>query len=195
MIFVDPEGKDWYVKDENGAKDYKFVAGQMSDEERMEGGYTYLGFTYLDESTGTYYSLFGQKVENARTEDGKISLESALYEHLDRLIFNYYTSGGQAWENFYFGITPKRYSFSYNGDGFTSKGTFLALDNKDNSILKIFIMPSHEIYRSGFLIGKTGYQLVLMNRTNSGFDPVQIVFEKEDAQRFNYILNSLFKKR
>jgi len=62
---------DWYsyqeeYTDEDGKKRtrtaYKYVEGEMSEEEKDKGGYTHLGKTY-DDKKGTYFSLGGSEIK------------------------------------------------------------------------------------------------------------------------------------
>lgn len=66
---IDLNGAEWYsyqeeYVDEDGIKrtrtQYVFVEGTMSERERQEGGYTYLGRTY--ETNDTYFSLGGAQI-------------------------------------------------------------------------------------------------------------------------------------
>ena len=66
---IDWNGKEWYsyqekYEDENGElrtrTSYKFVKGRMSEQEMQEGGYTYLGATYITDDT--YYGQWGAEI-------------------------------------------------------------------------------------------------------------------------------------
>ena len=88
---VDPDGMNWYsYRDYDGVIQYKYVEGQMDSKEMTEGGYTDLGYTYIDTNTNTYYSLFGN-ILSLITSNNKMPLETAIYQHIDNLLIKSYT--------------------------------------------------------------------------------------------------------
>ena len=67
---IDPNGLDWYSYQEeyfdaqgnsHYRTRYKYVKGQMSEDEMLLGGYTHLGQTFMTDDT--YFSLGGAEIE------------------------------------------------------------------------------------------------------------------------------------
>ena len=196
---VDSIGMNWYTyKNRYGYNEYFYFEGQLSKEEINKNNYIDLGLTYTDNDSNKYYSLFG-KVLNIRNDKGLDLLETLLYKKIDDLLIKSNLSEDHSgYVDFYFGLEPGEYSFSYGGNTFMSKkdGTrYSAYNNRENSILHIAQMPPLHEKRYGGLIGGVkhwqGCFLVLKNK--GGFDAIQINFNRNDAERFRQAVNNLFK--
>lgn len=200
MNLVDPEGKNWYsYTDSTGTKQYKYVEGQLGDEEIEKGGYTDLGFTFYDEETSTYYSLFGNTVTMIGPS-GKPLLQSALYYYLDNFIIEYYCYNKRDFSFcFYFGIPPGDYPFSYEGVSFKStrgrkRGTFfIAVNNKENSYLKIKESPKYVgIYFGGVTPADQWYGHPLILQNENGSDLLFLNFDDDNVTSFWNAVHNLF---
>ena len=81
---VDPNGMNWYsYADSTGTTQYKYVEGQLSEEEIKSNNYKDLGYTHREGNM--YYSLFGIPYEINRSTETKVELISSI----DRFIINY----------------------------------------------------------------------------------------------------------
>ncbi|MBR0500894.1 MAG: RHS repeat-associated core domain-containing protein [Bacteroidales bacterium] len=192
---IDPDGQNWYsYYDENGERKYTYYQGQLTAEEIKEKGYTDMGFSFVDQITKSYYSLFGNILPAPNSNDSFI--EYKLYQQLDELLIKDYSQKHGARVSFYFKIPKGSYKFQYGRADFKGYGLFEALNNETNSILHIGQMPSPKTFgkRTGYYkSSELGYQLVLYNDTKRPYDPIQIVFREEDYAKFNSALNNLFK--
>ena len=87
----------------------------------------YLGLTYIDNKTNTYYSLFGLEWP-IKNKEGKNYLGTLLYQHLDKLFISAYEGedyDGIGHEDFFTGMKSDRlYKIHYDGKSFTSLGGF-----------------------------------------------------------------------
>ncbi len=201
--YVDPDGNNWYsLTDINGNTKYIYYEGELIFKDILEKGYKDLGLTYTDKDSETYYSLFG-KIVHLTNENKEISLEGLLYQAIDKLLIDAYTKGeGVGHAGFYFNIKPGEYVFSYDGLSFKSKrgysgGTiYRALNNPKNSWLHNKMMPPKEERRFGGYNNApswTGCFMILAN--DSGFDVVQINFDKDNAANFNHAIYKLFSNK
>ena len=132
---VDPSGRNWYsYTDSTGTTQYKYVEGQMSKAELKNGKYKDLGYTYCDNNTNTYYSLFGKILPYS--SDLEFTLLGHFYEIIDQLIIahckyvidneKYYRFGGEdltepSIDYSINGLRAGSYNFSYNGLTFSSE--------------------------------------------------------------------------
>ena len=198
---VDPNGMNWYsYADSTGTTQYKYVEGQLSEEEIKSNNYKDLGFTYYDNESKTYYSLFGEVV-NMTNDSGKFLLSSILYYDIDQLIINAYTVGGGLGKwNFYHDVKPGVYGFSYNGKNFNSKvgienGTlYNAISDISQNDLSIKIMPKYgPIFFGGDLYSPQWYGHPMIFKNKSGFDVAQINFDTTNAVNFLNALDALFR--
>ena len=201
MRYVDPTGMEWYRSEDNdGNFQFHYIEGNK-DEGVIHRKWEYLGLTYTDNASDTYYSLFGN-ILRMKDKNGKRTVESELYERIDKLLINAYTSdNGVGHQDFFIGIPPGEYGFSYNGAYFISKsgkigGTiFRAVNNKENSILSIRMMPGKEERRFGGYNNAPswqGYFMILYN--NKRFDALQVNFDKENSVKFTNAINNIFRK-
>ncbi len=208
LFFIDPLGTNWYsYYDEFGIKRYEYYEGHLSEEERIEKGYTELGYTYFDIETGLYYSLFG-KIVNSLFNNNR-SLEYELYKRIDDLIIEYstYSEDNQLLSqevrpiphnSFYFKNLKFAYrKFNYDGRDFASdrrKTVFRSIEVEENSNLYIGMTPKdYEEVLYGTLGGKIkGHLLVLFN--DNRWDVVVINYEGENAKRVRTAWDNLFKK-
>ena len=201
MRFVDPSGMEWYrSEDKDGQIQFHYIEGDQ-DGETIPKNWEYVGLTYTDNASNTYYSLFGNMIK-MKDNNGKRTVESELYERIDKLLIKAYTNDdGVGHQDFFIGIPPGEYGFSYNGANFISKsgkigGTiFRAVNNKENSILSIRMMPGKEERRFGGYNNAPswkGYFMVFYN--NKRFDALQVNFDKENSIKFTKALNNVLKK-
>ena len=196
IMVVDPDGQNWYsYLDEQGVKRFEYYEGRLTDIVIQRKGYTDLGYSYLDQSTGVYYSLFG-KILNTRNENGQRMIEGELYKQIDDLLISTYSEGKLIEKgDFYFGISPGDYHFTYGGEQFLSdkEGTvFHVLNNAENSRLHIEKTPqNYPTIRTGFFGKKyQGFFLVISN--DKGYDVIQISFDKENVKKYHSAVKALF---
>lgn len=140
------------------------------------------------------------KIIDTNMSSGNANLRSFLYQHIDRLIINYYTSAeGIASENFFSDAVVGEYGFEYGGINFTSAfgkqgGTiYRSINNKENSLLHISRMPSKQPKRFGGYMGAPSWNgcfMVLSNQKN--YDAVQINFDEKNAESFRLAISRLF---
>ena len=195
---VDPDGKNWYSRLEDGEVKYIYVEGQMCQKDMEKGGYTDLGYTYHD-NDGNYYSLFGKIIPPGSKNDNSF-VNYHTYQHIDNLIIKYYTTGGERRkENFYLGIKPGMYPISYSGASFESSKTrsfFNAVKYENKSILSITDMPQkNPVVIPSDLSNKhsyVGFKMVLSNQFN--YDSVQVLYSQENANKLTQAIKRLFAK-
>ncbi|MCR5363677.1 MAG: hypothetical protein K6E44_03805 [Bacteroidales bacterium] len=173
---VDPSGRNWYsYTDSTGTTQYKYVEGQMSKAELKNGKYKDLGYTYCDNNTNTYYSLFGKILPYS--SDLEFTLLGHFYEIIDQLIIahckyvidneKYYRFGGEdltepSIDYSINGLRAGSYNFSYNGLTFSSekRGTiFRAIEQNGvvfrglriigDRYVKTTLFPTYETTRAG----------------------------------------------
>ena len=212
VMLVDPDGQNWYSYfDENGELKYTYYEGQLSVEEIKEKGYTDLGYSYLDRSTGMYYSLFGEKVKLIDIE-GRHTFEGEMYRRIDDLIIATYSNSKKNnntlfsqeiaplpsrsfyFKNFKHSIRP----FCYDGFNFQSDRKTTFFNNSEieqNSYLRIGQTPKYEIESlnglfSGYL---SGHFIVLKN--NKGWDIVIINYSDENAEKIISAWKKLFPQQ
>ncbi len=142
-----------------------------------------------------YYSLFGRVLTKPETKEEFVQFE--LNRHVDALIIKEYSVRRGSKESFFLNSNlAGKYKVTYGGRDFIGTGVFNVLNNEQNSVLHISTMPSTKsnYQRTGYMVSsKKGYNLVLVNDTNSSFDPVSIVFTEENYLKFKAAFNLLFK--
>ncbi len=94
ILFIDPDGQDWYSyeeEDENGIKQTRFVYSEdyRSQKDLKKAGIDgkYLGMTY--KNSDTYFSLLGEQF-NIKNEDGSNNIVAEAVENIDVTLFRYY---------------------------------------------------------------------------------------------------------
>jgi len=107
---IDPTGMNWYsyqeeYTDKNGEKQtrtaYKYVEGEMSEDEMQEGGYTHLGKTY-DDGNGNYFSLGGSEIKYHK-DNALNTIAINRIKGADNTIIatiNAFSSAGEFWDNY-----------------------------------------------------------------------------------------------
>lgn len=106
----DPNGMDWYSYKEEYTDEedntqtrtaYKYVEGEMSEDEMQEGGYTHLGKTY-DDGNGKYFSLGGSEIEYDINNTLSIIAINRIKGADNTIIatINAFSSAGNFWDNY-----------------------------------------------------------------------------------------------
>ena len=202
---VDVDGNNWYsYMNSEGEIQYKYIEGQMSDKEMLEGGYTDLGYTFSTEDN--YYSLYGQVIS-------KNDIMAQVYTNIDNLLISYFTNpidsdGMLKKTNMHLLSNESMISFSYKGKSFSSiKGITSGSPNvgdgsiyynvpKDNASSYITNFPDKERTFPSFTRKFVGYWLTASNGKGAyeGFQVLQVKFNHENASNFIKASNRLFKK-
>ncbi len=101
---VDPDGRD-YVRNDNGEIVYfeKDLSDRLKIGEHFQykgGAGVYLGKTYDDVQTNTYYSLFGQSYK-LNSKEGKCvkALDKGIMTHVNEQLYYYYNLRGYETED------------------------------------------------------------------------------------------------
>ena len=214
---VDEEGKQWYsYTDDNGDTQFVYSEGAMTEDEKQRyKNLEYVGYTYYDQKTNKYFSLFGQSLE-WNDSNGKVGL-GQIYDKIDRLIITYATNYADSFT----GISNKvrmyipgmplgeNRDFVYEGVTFTTipvsgsmSGESLYDGNvfwnvrPENSASSIMYMPTRarslnvhtKSFRHHWLIATNPYGGV-----GNGFQTLQLRFTSEDAKRFIQSYNNIFR--
>ncbi|MBR1909421.1 MAG: hypothetical protein IJ821_02425 [Lachnospiraceae bacterium] len=197
---VDPTGENWYSYiDETGTIRYVYYEGQLSQDRIKEKGYTDLGYTFMDEQNGMYYSLFGS-ILSKKDSDGNSSLNYFLNKKIDDLLIKVYSSTeGEGTVSFYSGMKAGCYPFTYNGRHFSSRkdGTlFWAFNNVENSRLHILQMPPKKERRfGGYNNAPNWFGSFMILSNNKNYYAIQINYSASDGARLNQAIVKLFKEK
>ena len=222
---VDETGMNWYsFTNSQGKQDYRYVEGQLSDDEIKKGKYKDMGYAFR--SGEKYYSLFGQVIDYPNNGSKEPSI-GQLYEVVDNLLIaqGKYKISISPWQTEDVpapsidytipGVDPGTYQFVYAGQSFSSErdGTFYnAIDPKGRLVygkriigdnyVTISRFPSsgyttrHGIGQSNSLKGWSGYFIVASPRDGKNFDSMQVWFkDKASANRFLQSFNNIFDCR
>ena len=210
---VDPEGEDWYrFLGRDGLVHYVYDDNVYSASSLLEMGIDgeYLGKTYIDEETNTYFSLFGERM-SYKNKSGELNSLTWLYQHIDNLIIEYYSrepSEPTPYEDFYWGgLQPRKYGKEYSfifkgqfeGESFSSSdGTvFVPINNPNNAIATIWESPKKQPRR---MTDKFGYLNLnghfLRINNDKGTDIVRIYFRNtKDALLYMSAIDKQFVHR
>ena len=148
---IDPNGMDWYsyqeeYTDKEGNTQtrtaYKYVEGEMSEDEMQEGGYTHLGKTY-DDGNGKYFSLGGSEIEYDLNNTLSIIATNRLKGADNTIIatINAFSSAGNFWDNY-------KSLISMGTDAASLIGNLMGLSKgfKGNMTTLGILMASPQIY-------------------------------------------------
>ena len=217
--FVDPNGRDWYSISLASGQEEILYDEKITRNNFAQSGIQgkYLGETYLDKNTNTYYSLFGEKVLY-RNIQGELTAEGQLYQKIDRLLMlnivyqkslslydlDTYTTEvpNEPRVELFSGPQSGELHFSYNGQiegvHFSSitKGTiYYYVTSKENSYAFLRRLPEKEIELNGIVNKGTrwrGYFLLLSNGKRS--NNVQIQYDQQNAGLFMKAYNNLLTR-